>query len=651
MYYKKFDFGDVTIHFAEIPAGGKKTTAGMCVAPREAPFDPKRCFCPAMVQAAFFGDEPHLARTAGEISASRTLLPLKITRQVMFVNGDLNTYLSGEHGDEFVHRLKYERSTGVFSVNVRYENRSGETRVLEFLSAFSLGGFCNFGEPFALTLTRMAGAERAFCKQSAPVSALGLYREGASERWGAAGGELSRKFYPFAALSFGETALALELETPFSWHMELLNHRGDLAFSGGAGDFEGAHFRKKIAPGDSFETPRAMFTLQKSLENACAALVKDLEKRLPVPPSEEDLPVLYLDGTAKKSTASPARIGRNLKILSELSVGVYLFGSSARKYFPDGLSAAASKICGAGLRAGILYDGSADFPELSDELFLKREGNLLSVRGRRFPDLRREEFKQMLLSAAAELKEGGFEYAGVACDSDFGIGCDGAGGASIGEGGRRAAVDGVRYLEQFAKTSAVALFSPLGEKIEPYRAGKIDLNALSYDTFLPLAAANLARVVGARRILIPVPLDKDETDAKTEFSLCTAFLGRVCLSGDLAALSPEKIALLKRGLSFYVKAADILKNGGAGIVDCTVLQGPSPSGRQIVVREFGDAKLIVVHCYDFEGTLKLPLEGYSLAEAFCSLAYSVRGDALRIAAERGRACAFLLKKSVEGGGV
>ncbi len=644
MYYKKYDFGDVTLHFAEVSAGGKRTTAGMILTPRGMTLDPKGLSCGAMVQAAFSGDEPHLSRSAGGI-ASRAFRALKITRQVLFVNGDLNTYLTGEDGDEFIHRLKFERSTGVFTVSVRYDNRSKEPRTLEWLSSFSFGGFSLLGTPSGGTLHRIRGAERVFRLESEPLSRLGLYREGAAEEWGGIGGAPSRRFYPFAALETESGyVLGVQTEAPFSWRNELLFSGGDLVFSGGISDFETGHFRKKIFPGESFETPRASFTLQRSLSAACQALVKDLERRLPVPKCEEDLPVLFLDGTAKKSSASPARIGRILKTLTELSVGVYFLGAAARKYFPDGFAPATVKIGGAGLRAGILYDGAADFPDAPEEMCLKRGGAVISVRGKRFPDLKKEEYQKLLFGAVSEVKEGGFEYVGAECCQDLGVGCDSPDGAALGEGGRRAATDGVRYLEQFTKCAALALFSPLGEKIEPYRAGKIDLCALSFDRFLPLAAANLTRVLSARRLLIPVPLEKDETDAEIEFSLCAAFLGRICLSGELHLFPPEKIALIGKGLEFYREICEIVKSGEIKLIDCDVCDGPNAKGRQIVVKDFEKWRLIVVHFYGFEGALRVPLEGYSVRSSFGSLAFGVRSDVLRIAAEGDRACAFLLEK-------
>ena len=55
MYYKKFDFGDVSVHFAEIPLGGKKTTAGMAILPKAVEVDPKqlRPFSVAFDQSFF----------------------------------------------------------------------------------------------------------------------------------------------------------------------------------------------------------------------------------------------------------------------------------------------------------------------------------------------------------------------------------------------------------------------------------------------------------------------------------------------------------------------------------------------------------------------------------------------------------------------
>lgn len=646
MYYKTFDFGEVTVHFAETATGHKKTTAGMIVTPKGTKADPKELCCGAMVQAAFAGDEPYSGRAGGAYASCRVFRPLKITRQVTFVNGDLNTYLSDGDGNEFVHRLKYERSTNVFSVTVRYENHSAQPRMLDFLSSFSLGGFKLLGKRERISLCRVLGAERAFGLEKKTFSQLGLSREGASFVWGGVGASPSRNYFPFAALE-SETGyvLGVQIEAPFSWRCELFSAGGDLVFSGGVSDYETGHFRKKILPGESFETPRVSFTLQTSYPAAFGALVKDLERRLPSPKCEEDLPVLYMDGTAKKSSSSPARVNRLLKTLKELSVGVYLFGSAARKSFSGGFQTAVGKMGEAGLRAGIVYDGEADFPDAGEDEFLKRDGMVLSVRGKRFPDLRRERYKNMLLDAVAEVKKSGFEYVGCACGADFGLGCDSPDGAAPGEGGRRAAMDGVRYLEQFTKCAVVVLISPLGEKIEPFRAGKIDLFALSFERDLPLAAANLSRVLPASRILIPAVLDKDEPDEKTEYSLCTAMLGRICLMGDLHLFAPEKLGLIQRGLEFYREILEIVKDGRTERIDCDAEDGAEETGRRIVIKDLAERRLIVVHFFCFEGALRISVAGYAVKKAFCSLPYGIKNGTLRIAGGNFRAGAFLLEKT------
>ncbi len=646
MYYKKFDFGDVSVHFAEIPLGGKKTTAGMAVLPKAVEVDPKQLRLGALVQAAFSGDEPRYTSPLGNFRAIR---PLKIARQVMFVNGDLNTYLTDESGGEFVHRLKYERSTGVFSLTVRYENKSGETKTLEWLSSFSFGGFSCFQNLKDISLCRIAGAEQLFRRQCEGVSSLGLSREGVSLSWGGVGGCPSKKFYPFAALKTENAVLGVSLEAPFSWKFELLNLRGDLVFSGGISDFETGHFSRVVPPSDSFETPRASFTLQRSEDEVYRALLEDLERRLPVPKCEEDLPIVYLDGGEKRSAVTPAKVNRALKMLPELCVGVYMLPYASKKNFQDGFEPVVRKIGEAGMRAGLYLNGDGETEETDESLFLKRDGKQISAGGK-FPDLRTEKLREQLLQHVLEVKKSGFEYVGVSSGMDFGFGCDSFDRAALGEGGRRVAVEGVRFLEQFTKCAAVALFSPLGSKIEPYRAGKIDLSALSNDEFLPLAAANLSRVLSARRILLPLAVEKDMAQEKLEFVIVTAMLGRVCLSGDVSALPPEGMELLRRGLGFYIDVADVIKGGKTVLIDNTVEDGDFEKGRQIVIRESRGRRLILVHFYGAEGALRIPIAGYTLKNAFCSLSYAVRGDVLRIVGEAHRACAFYLEASAQNGG-
>src|SRR5882724_7359412 len=78
---------------------------------------------------------------------------------------------------------------------------------------------------------------------------------------------------------------------------------------------------------------------------------------------------------------------------------------------------------------------------------------------------------------------------------------------------------------------------------------------------IPIIAANLHRLMLPRQSQIWAVLHASDSEARLCYSLAATFLGRMCLSGEIAELSTEQWALAKEAQRHYRLAAPIIKNG------------------------------------------------------------------------------------------
>ncbi len=623
MFYKKYDFGEVSVHYIETFVVPKSTTVCLVVSPRGIEPDLKNIRCSSLVQVAFTGDEPLFENSLGFTMTERNSTLLKVTRQVQFMSGNLNTYLADDKGNEYVHKLYYNRETGVFTVSVRYDNRSKTPRTLEYLSSFSIEGF---------------GSNHSVLHRMTDLYRLKSQSLKSFVKWG----ESRAESYPFAAIEGENYVLGVQMEAPFPWQMQAAEHRGIYSLSGGIADYETGHWRKTIRPHEGFETRKAFFTVQKSLNDAFNALLRERERR--TAKGAEDMSAVFHD-VGKQ--ASVAKINRTLKALKNLPVGYYVLDGT-REPDRETLAAAVQRIKAAGLQAGLRLEpetverGDALFDR--EELLLKRDGVPITSKNRRFLDLRLPEVKNGFHEKVLRLiRETGFTYLKLDIPDSFGFGCDSPDGSAMGEGRRQMEEERLYLLERAKSDETAVEICGKGTRIEPLSTSKAFWGTgLDENPYLPIKAANLSRVLPAHSLLIGAAVTKDEADSKTIYSLCTAMFGRIALSGDVHLFEPEKTALVEKGLSFYWNIRDIVCNGEIKLIDCDT---DSNARRQLYVKDFGERRLVIVHFFDCESAVRIPLNGYEVKAAFTDLVFGVRNNYLRIVGQNYHAGTFLLEKT------
>ena len=192
-----------------------------------------------------------------------------------------------------------------------------------------------------------------------------------------------------------------------------------------------------------------------------------------------------------------------------------------------------------------------------------------------------------------------------------------------------------------------------GHRLEPSFLGLCQL-ASATDSHeqreLPIIAANLHRAMLPEQSLIWAVLRRGDSIRRLVWSVAATFLGVMCLSGDVEALSAEQWAVVERGIAFYRRAEGVIRDG------VTVRHGPRiasyrhPRGWQAVERTSpdGGAKLVVGHVFDgVPERMAIPVgEEYVLERVFAEDdgAVAHEGGMLAFALPANGAFAALLKR-------
>ena len=682
MFLKSFTFGNTEAYYAETPVAGQsgKTTVGLALYPRGYCASPEQLVYDSLVQVAFRGDDTLVDYSSGITMRNREGSVLSVVEQQSGDRGVLTCLTDGK-GNFYTHHLEYEPATQVFTMYVDYENQSAETRTLEMLSSFSLSGIASAQSGLqsvaGLRLRRMRSAWSRECRVTDEMfSDLAMEPSWANyglkcERWGQVGSMPNRGYYPFVAVEEAGFCLGVQLEAPASWQMELCLERNGCALSGGQGDFEFAHWCKEIFPQERYRTRKAFVTVKNDFLSACNAFVHFFDSRLNVPSGEEDLPVIFNEYCTTWGNPTEENIDKILDALKGLPVETFVIDAGwykpegkewgnavgdwaeSKEVFPNGISAVTDKIRAAGMRAGVWFEyeiAGRDSEAFSrEELLLKRGGKTITCKNRRFFDLRLPETECYLQERLVNfLKEKHFTYLKIDYNDAYGPGCDGA--ESLGEGGRQVAEKSVCWLDKLRREIPELVIencSSGGSRIEPLRMNKVSMCSFS-DAHecaeIPLVAANVSRVIPARQSQIWAVLRKGEPDSRTVYSLCAAFIGRICLSGDVTELTEQKRELLLSGLNFYAEVKDIVRFGDIAAIDCNVVYYRSPKGRQVYRKGYNGRQLVLVHFLECRDELEIPLDGYRVDCTYTDLNFEEADGRLTVYGEPFHAGAFLLVK-------
>lgn len=585
----------------------------------------------------------------GGFSQGRTMRPITSEPLLTYISQktseksdifEIKTILEHKSGLEFEHNLIYDSKYDFINTFVLVSNTTSKIQSIEMISSFCLAGISPFDESDSnenLILHRIRGAWSAEGRlESVPIEQLNLERSwtghGARcERFGQIGSMPCNGFFPFIGIEDKKAGVCwgAMLHWAGSWQMEAYRRVDSISISGGLADREFGHWFKHLKPKETFKTPVATIAaVSGGIDFLCHNLIKSqkraLEKR---PISERQEPIAFNEWCT--SWGSPCQqscedIAQKLKNTDTkyLVIDAGWYEEEGRpwylchgnwnpssKLFSNGLKSAADKIREAGLIPGIWFEFETVGPQSIDTEFekhlLTRDGYVINSGGRRFWDFRDPFTFDYLTNKVIDLiKECQFGYLKIDYNETIGFGVDGA--ESPGEAFRQHIEKVYEFLHKIKSECPELVIencSSGGHRLEPSMMQLCDLGSFSdaHETLeIPIIAANLHRVILPQQSLVWAVLRKNDTLKRISYSLCAAFLGRMCLSGDILDLNQEQLKMLKKAELFYGKVKHIISNGQSFRYGTNILSYRKPKGWQVIARVNGNKNEMLIVCHSFE---------------------------------------------------
>ncbi len=611
------------------------------------------CFMESLIQYKLTGDIYNEAYAGGcSMRNGESVRKLKFSEQTdEFVGEQLqvNTIMMDEDGHRLIHHLVWLKNMPYVRISCTFENQSKTNCCLEMFESFSLGGLSPYMQGDGngtLWLHRVRSVWSQEGRHEAiPVEDLQLEpawdpHAVRCERFGQAGSMPVNRFFPFAAIEDRKNHVfwGAQIAHPASWQMEVYRKDNGLALSGGLADRELGHWMKNVEPGKNFTTPEAIVSTAHtdSFDIFTGRLTTAglVEGFLKAPESEQDLPIVFNEYCTTWGNPSHENIceivdaikGKGFKyfvidcgwykengIPWDIGMGDY---EVSKELFPGGMEKTVQVIKDAGMVPGIWFEienvGSASRAYHLTEHLLHKDHAVLTTYFRRFWDMQDTWVDEYLTDKViGTLKKYGFGYMKIDYNETIGIGCDGA--ESPGEGLRKNMEASVSFIEKIKEEVPGIVLENCasgGHRLEPKLMSVMSMASFS-DAHeceeIPIIAANLHRVIHPAQSQIWAVIRQDDSLKRIAYSISNTFLGRMCISGDVTQLAPEKWNLIKQGISFYGKIKDIIKEGQSYRYGPKIKSARHPEGWQALLR-VGKNKQAYVVIHVFDGKLPEVIE-------------------------------------------
>lgn len=583
---------------------------------------------------------------------SESVRKLRFSEQTDETTGEqirVNTIMMDEDGHRLIHHLVWMQNTPYVRISCTFENQSKRDCCLEMFESFSLGGLSPYMQGDGngtLWLHRVRSVwSQEGRHETIPVEDLQLEpawdpHAVRCERFGQAGSMPVNRFFPFAAIEDRKNHIfwGAQIAHPASWQMEVYRKDNGLALSGGLADRELGHWMKHVEPGKNFTTPEAIVSTAQtdSFDIFTGRLTTAglVEGFLKAPESEQDLPIVFNEYCTTWGNPSHENIceivdaikGKGFKyfvidcgwykengIPWDIGMGDYEVSS---ELFPDGMEKTVQVIKDAGMIPGIWFEienvGSASRAYHLTEHLLHKDHVVLTTYFRRFWDMQDPWVDEYLTDKViGTLKKYGFGYMKIDYNETIGIGCDGA--ESPGEALRKNMEATVLFIEKVKEEVPGIVLENCasgGHRLEPKMMSVMSMASFS-DAHeceeIPIIAANLHRVIHPTQSQIWAVIRQDDSLKRIAYSISNTFLGRMCISGDVTQLAPEKWNLIEQGISFYGKIKDIIKEGQSYRYGPKIKSARHPEGWQALLR-VGKNKQAYVVIHVFDGKLPEVIE-------------------------------------------
>ena len=560
-----------------------------------------------MVQVAFTGDSPTASFSAGiSMRNYETALRLRFVKQDVIDNEEYKeviTYLEdAERGVKATHHVKQVKGFKALELYCSVQNTSKNVKTLEFIDSFSIGCLSPFvleNNPDRMVMHRIGNnwsGEGRF--ESRPVSSYNMEDSWSSfgtrlERFGQVGTMPARRYLPFVAMEDLDSKVvwAASMEAPASWQIEAGHFNSNLLISGGQADYNFGHWRKDLNKGETFTTNKAFVSVvQDTLLNACQNIAEYQFSRCQIPESEEDLPIIFNEYTYSWGNPSLEKVRAQIGLAKQLGAKYFVVDAGwfledadnsnwsagigdwnvNKTRFPGGLKEY-TKLCAEyGMKSGVWFEfenvntSSKIFKK--KDLLLKLDGKTIVHKTNAYLDFRNPDVIEYLdKKVIDQVIKSGIKYIKVDYNNNIGLGCDGA--ESVGEGLRQhieAVINFFKRIKERVPDLIIEICSSGGMRHEPKFNSLGSMCSFSDLHVVPegaVSAADLHRVFLPRYMQIWATLNADFSEERVIYAMAQGMLGRLCISGDINALSDKSKAAALNGSAFYQKIKHVIKDG------------------------------------------------------------------------------------------
>jgi len=554
------------------------------------------------------------------------------------------TTLTADQGYSIIHTLIYYDDEAGFEVETEFVNGSNQTLTLDMITSFSMDNLSPYAmddAPNTIILHRCRAGWSLEGKHTIdPVEELNIERswlcafpEG--ERYGVIGSHPVTRFFPFGAVEDTKSGITwgAQLACNSSWQMELTRVDDCYSFSGGQADCEFGAWWKDVRHGERFKAPKAFISVAKGgYDEVCSNLTSMHHKYCDLQPEiEQSLPVLFNEWCTTYGSPTHQKIFNIAQRLQDTGVKVITidagwtqtpensFGQDGNgdwaydeNKFPNGMLETVRELRKMGFLTGIWFEfevtteGARVYEKDYDDLHLMRNKHIIRTGGKRsFWDFRKEEVTDYLNEKVINfLRDNEMGYLKVDYNGSIGIGCDGA--ESLGEGLREQMQAVLKFFEMIRKELPDVIIENCasgGHRLEP---SMMDITAMSSFSDahecieIPYIAANLHHMILPRQSQIWSVINPELSQSEVIFRLTSGFLGRMCLSGNIEALSDEQMNCIKEAIKFYEQCKEIIKHGRTKIYGNCSRNTRNLSGTQAVLRIADDQQEALLICHSFK---------------------------------------------------
>ncbi len=633
-------------------------------------FDEENAFLEPAVHVFVRGDKAHTGFANGAtMKYSSTTYELKYVSQSAVQKGDVTqiiTILKTNNGLSVSHYLELSDAYNVTKSYCKLTNNSKKEIAIDFVTSFALNAnVYNNSDNQIIEVVRLQSFWAAEGKKrTETLEDLHFEKSWSNHgirflKYGATGSLPIKEYFPFGAIkdTANNLCTAVLLDVPYSWQCEITRYADELSFSGGTSDREFGHFSKTLKEGESIVTQKAYISVVAGDEEDCLREINlCLNQNIKyVAKSEESVPAVFNEfcttwGTPSFETVKA--IGDKIKDMgfgyfvidagwymqkeSGFKGGFYQFTGECEdtvgdweigyELFPNGIIEAADYLRDLGLLPGLWFEAEtvcdkSNMLKENPHLMLKKDDALIVAGRRSFLDMRKEEVHKHLNKKVVELlRANHFNYIKVDYNENIGIGCDGA--ESLGEGLRQNILGALKFYHNMHKKIPDLVFENCASG--SHRCVPSVLEFSSMNSFsdaheclsIPIIAANIGKIVPTRQNQVWSVLRQKDDKKRLYYSLCSNFIGRMCISGDVHLMSAEQLEVLKEGVSFYNELKELIFTGKQYVYRTTDKKYANPIGSQVVVRKNNNQMLVVGHAFNNRDniTVKMPKNATILRE-------------------------------------